>query len=113
MGGGLSIRVPLVPQSGGVEVPRECCRFSCVTTIMNSLSRFKTLQSRIAPFSRSFSGTSTVMAGLDINSKLRMLSGYEIPVLGYGVRIKASCITVAVSALASLCEKDVSYLDMR
>jgi hypothetical protein len=28
------------------------------------------------------------MAGLDINSKVRMNSGYEMPVLGYGVSVR-------------------------
>jgi hypothetical protein len=33
------------------------------------------------------------MATLDINSKLRMNSGYEIPVLGYGVSFSSrSCL---------------------
>ena len=52
---------------------------------MKALLRLKSFQSQIAPFSKSFSSTSTAMAGLDINSRYRMLSGYEIPVLGYGV----------------------------
>lgn len=52
---------------------------------MNTLSRLKSLQSQITSRSRSFSSTPAAMAGLNINSKYRMLSGYEIPVLGYGV----------------------------
>ena len=36
-------------------------------------------------FTQSRSVTSTTMADLNINSKYKMLSGYDIPALGYGV----------------------------
>lgn len=57
---------------------------------MNTLSRLKVLQPQLAHLSRPFSSKSAAMAGLDISSRYRMLSGYEIPVLGYGVCNKIS-----------------------
>ena len=35
---------------------------------------------------------SVAMAGLDVNSKVRMNSGYEMPVLGYGVGLWSQII---------------------
>lgn len=44
---------------------------------------FRSRQSSVSQ--RLFSTSLAKMAKLDINSKLRMNSGYEIPMLGYGV----------------------------
>lgn len=75
--GGLSLRVRC-----DTEV---CHRRVWVVSILTAMSRLKSLRSHITPLSRSFSSTAPAMAGLDIKSKYRMLSGYEIPILGYGV----------------------------
>ena len=61
---------------------------------MNALSRLRNLQSHITPHSKALSSKSATMARLDIDSKYRMLSGYEIPVLGYGVCNETSLRTL-------------------
>ena len=52
--------------------------------IMRIVRRLSSLRSHIQ--TRGFA-SSPNMAALKINSKYKMLSGYEIPVLGYGVSL--------------------------
>ena len=49
---------------------------------MRAVGRLSSLRGHIQ--SRGFASSAS-MAALSINSKYKMLSGYEIPVLGYGV----------------------------
>lgn len=49
---------------------------------MRAVGRLSSLRGHIQP--RGFT-SSPSMAAFNINSKYKMLSGYEIPVLGYGV----------------------------
>ena len=51
--------------------------------IMRAVRRLSNLRGQIQ--TRGFASTPS-MAALSVNSKYKMLSGYEIPVLGYGVR---------------------------
>lgn len=49
---------------------------------------------------RSFSVTPGIMAKFDINSKVKLNSGYEIPILGYGMYyISASSFVDSIGAL--------------
>ena len=51
---------------------------------MTAVSRLIKLRN---PFQTRGIAAAATMANLNINSKYKMLSGYEIPVLGYGVSI--------------------------
>ena len=57
------------------------------------VSRTSILQSHLRtlsqPLQRHFSISAAAMTKFDINTKYRMNSGYEIPVLGYGVGVSA------------------------
>jgi hypothetical protein len=57
---------------------------------MKTITRLSYLKKPLV--SRNFSTTRTAMAKLDLNSKYKMLSGYEIPVLGYGVSLHSQFI---------------------
>lgn len=50
---------------------------------MKAISRISAVRQQIQ--SRPFTSSSKAMAKLDINSKVRLKSGHEIPILGYGV----------------------------
>jgi len=58
------------------------------------VSRTSILQSHLRtlrqPPQRPFSISAAAMTRFDINTKYRMNSGYEIPVLGYGVSVSAT-----------------------
>jgi len=54
---------------------------------MISRSRLVELSTHFWIIPRSYSAQSARMAKLDIHTKYKMLSGYEIPVLGYGVSV--------------------------
>jgi len=51
------------------------------------LSRLSKLSNQFLSIPRSFSTQTSKMAKLDMNTQYKMLSGYEIPALGYGVCI--------------------------
>lgn len=57
-----------------------------VYSIMVLLSRLNKLASRFLSIRRPFSTQTSRMAQLDIKTQYKMLSGYEIPALGFGVR---------------------------
>ena len=56
------------------------CRTSILQSHLRTLSQ---------PLQRHFSISAAAMTKFDINTKYRMNSGYEIPVLGYGVSVSA------------------------
>ncbi|KAL2350854.1 NADP-dependent oxidoreductase domain-containing protein [Cryomyces antarcticus] len=60
--------------------------FCVPTTIgMSVVFRLRSIQKHLYPATRSFSSSASAMAGLDINSKVKMNSGYDIPLLRFGV----------------------------
>ena len=69
------------------------------------VSRTSILQSHLRtlsqPLQRHFSISATAMTKFDINTKYRMNSGYEIPVLGYGVSVSAMFPSIFKSSFYS------------
>src|SRR4051794_17041613 len=58
-----------------------------------ALSRLSRFHGYLKPNTRLFQTSSPIMAALTIDSKVRMNSGHEIPVLGFGVYQIPSSIT--------------------
>ena len=69
------------------------------------VSRTSILQSHLRtlsrPLQRPFSISAAAMTKFDINTKYRMNSGYEIPVLGYGVSVSAMFPSIFKSSFYS------------
>ena len=85
-------------------------RISVCQTIISVLPMMRKAVNRLGHFHRQFTQrqftqprgfTSRKMADLTINSKYKMLSGYDIPALGYGV---------SNSSIYSLLQKNVDFL---
>ena len=64
----------------------ECGIINVYKIICMASARLDQIQGHVSSLTIKLLNPSSTMAKFDINSKKRMLSGYDIPVLGYGVR---------------------------
>lgn len=58
---------------------------SMIIRIMACVAKIKILAKWTTSYCQMRGFASSVMKSMDINSKYKMLSGYEIPISGYGV----------------------------